>query len=330
MKFQSSAQRDGSIRKAHRAASISSKCKKQTARRIFPCNFNLSWFSCMRFCNCWNGLTWLLRVFAGVSLPSTRLRRLSPVWLLPGGLLLAVMRRRDGPVPVQAWRHWSPVQRMRQPICWGHKFRLRGWEGFSPWEFVTFMFFTMYKISQLLVTFSAVCWNADGSGEGGFQASSVLSAVIYDGCPKTITQGIWWPRTKFNLPAAVPCPKGSVGAYSQTRPDRSCCHSNSSPPDGITHVCHVLSSFCAGAAIRHCDVERGWLEPELYNCTSPPFVELNAAVCEDYKSTKAIYKSHSCQFRHEESRSFTFSKGNLIWYFVWMWLKDSNSVRMRK
>ncbi|XP_054464579.1 LOW QUALITY PROTEIN: cadherin EGF LAG seven-pass G-type receptor 3 [Anoplopoma fimbria] len=67
--------------------------------------------------------------------------------------------------------------------------------------------------------------------------------VIYDGCPKTITQGIWWPRTKFNLPAAVPCPKGSVGA-----------------------------------AIRHCDVERGWLEPDLYNCTSPPFVELNAAL----------------------------------------------------
>uniref|UniRef100_A0A673ANW1 Cadherin, EGF LAG seven-pass G-type receptor 3 n=1 Tax=Sphaeramia orbicularis TaxID=375764 RepID=A0A673ANW1_9TELE len=65
--------------------------------------------------------------------------------------------------------------------------------------------------------------------------------VIYDGCPKTITQGIWWPRTKFNLPAAVPCPKGSVGA-----------------------------------AIRHCDVERGWMEPDLYNCTSPPFVELNA------------------------------------------------------
>ncbi|XP_061592705.1 cadherin EGF LAG seven-pass G-type receptor 3 isoform X2 [Cololabis saira] len=67
--------------------------------------------------------------------------------------------------------------------------------------------------------------------------------VIYDGCPRTITQGIWWPRTKFNLPAAVPCPKGSVGA-----------------------------------AIRHCDVERGWLEPDLYNCTSPPFVELNIAL----------------------------------------------------
>uniref|UniRef100_A0A3B4Z3Q2 Cadherin EGF LAG seven-pass G-type receptor 3 n=1 Tax=Stegastes partitus TaxID=144197 RepID=A0A3B4Z3Q2_9TELE len=71
--------------------------------------------------------------------------------------------------------------------------------------------------------------------------------VIYDGCPKTITQGIWWPRTKFNLPAAVPCPKGSF-------------------------------LLLLGAAIRHCDVERGWLEPDLYNCTSPPFVELNAAL----------------------------------------------------
>ncbi|XP_072305440.1 cadherin EGF LAG seven-pass G-type receptor 3 isoform X2 [Eucyclogobius newberryi] len=67
--------------------------------------------------------------------------------------------------------------------------------------------------------------------------------VIYDGCPRTITSGIWWLRTKFNLPAAVPCPKGSVGA-----------------------------------AIRHCDGERGWLEPDLYNCTSPPFVELNTAL----------------------------------------------------
>ncbi|XP_072537654.1 cadherin EGF LAG seven-pass G-type receptor 3 isoform X2 [Salminus brasiliensis] len=67
--------------------------------------------------------------------------------------------------------------------------------------------------------------------------------VIYDGCPKTITLGIWWPRTKFNLPAVVPCPKGSVGA-----------------------------------AIRHCDVDRGWLEPDLYNCTSPAFVELSTAL----------------------------------------------------
>lgn len=60
------------------------------------------------------------------------------------------------------------------------------------WCFVAFV---MGKFVELMM----LVWNY------------VLVAVIYDGCPKTITQGIWWPRTKFNLPAAVPCPKGSVG-----------------------------------------------------------------------------------------------------------------------
>ncbi|XP_043374581.1 cadherin EGF LAG seven-pass G-type receptor 3 [Dermochelys coriacea] len=64
--------------------------------------------------------------------------------------------------------------------------------------------------------------------------------VLYDGCPKTLRAGVWWPQTKFGLPAAVPCPKGSLGA-----------------------------------AIRHCDEERGWLEPNLFNCTSPAFKELS-------------------------------------------------------
>ncbi|KAM8930807.1 cadherin EGF LAG seven-pass G-type receptor 3 [Pelodytes ibericus] len=70
--------------------------------------------------------------------------------------------------------------------------------------------------------------------------------VIYDGCPKTLTAGVWWPRTKFSLPAAVPCPKGSLGLRG------------------------------SGAAIRHCDDEKGWLEPDLFNCTSPAFTELSA------------------------------------------------------
>ncbi|POI32450.1 hypothetical protein CIB84_003797 [Bambusicola thoracicus] len=35
--------------------------------------------------------------------------------------------------------------------------------------------------------------------------------VIYNGCPKAFEAGIWWPQTKFGQPAAVPCPKGSVG-----------------------------------------------------------------------------------------------------------------------
>uniref|UniRef100_A0A803SPJ0 Cadherin EGF LAG seven-pass G-type receptor 3 n=1 Tax=Anolis carolinensis TaxID=28377 RepID=A0A803SPJ0_ANOCA len=65
--------------------------------------------------------------------------------------------------------------------------------------------------------------------------------VLYDACPKSLKAGVWWPQTKFGLPAAVPCPKGSLGA-----------------------------------AIRQCDEERGWLEPDLFNCTSPAFKELSA------------------------------------------------------
>ncbi|XP_060044769.1 cadherin EGF LAG seven-pass G-type receptor 1 isoform X2 [Erinaceus europaeus] len=63
--------------------------------------------------------------------------------------------------------------------------------------------------------------------------------VIYNGCPRAFEAGIWWPQTKFGQPAAVPCPKGSVGN-----------------------------------AIRHCSGEKGWLPPELFNCTTGSFVEL--------------------------------------------------------
>lgn len=38
-----------------------------------------------------------------------------------------------------------------------------------------------------------------------------LHLVIYNGCPRAFEAGIWWPQTKFGQPAAVPCPKGSVG-----------------------------------------------------------------------------------------------------------------------
>lgn len=37
---------------------------------------------------------------------------------------------------------------------------------------------------------------------------------------------------------------------------------------------HLLS----GAAVRLCDEDRGWLEPDLFNCTSPAFRELNLLV----------------------------------------------------
>uniref|UniRef100_A0A5F8GI98 Cadherin EGF LAG seven-pass G-type receptor 3 n=1 Tax=Monodelphis domestica TaxID=13616 RepID=A0A5F8GI98_MONDO len=36
--------------------------------------------------------------------------------------------------------------------------------------------------------------------------------VLYDGCPKSLKGGVWWPQTKFGHLATVPCPKGSLGA----------------------------------------------------------------------------------------------------------------------
>lgn len=48
---------------------------------------------------------------------------------------------------------------------------------------------------------------------GQAERLSPLSPVIYNGCPRAFEAGIWWPQTKFGQPAAVPCPKGSVGKY---------------------------------------------------------------------------------------------------------------------
>lgn len=38
-------------------------------------------------------------------------------------------------------------------------------------------------------------------------------SVVYEGCPKAFDQGIWWPKTKFGRPAAMNCPKGSIGEF---------------------------------------------------------------------------------------------------------------------
>ncbi|XP_025311536.2 cadherin EGF LAG seven-pass G-type receptor 3 isoform X2 [Canis lupus baileyi] len=69
--------------------------------------------------------------------------------------------------------------------------------------------------------------------------------VLYDACPKSLRSGVWWPQTKFGMLASVPCPRGALGLRG------------------------------AGAAVRLCDEDRGWLEPDLFNCTSPAFRELN-------------------------------------------------------
>ncbi|XP_044871039.1 cadherin EGF LAG seven-pass G-type receptor 2 [Mauremys mutica] len=65
--------------------------------------------------------------------------------------------------------------------------------------------------------------------------------VNYDSCPRAIEANIWWPRTRFGLPAASPCPRGSFGT-----------------------------------AVRHCDEHKGWLAPNLFNCTSLPFAQLRS------------------------------------------------------
>ncbi|XP_012927900.2 cadherin EGF LAG seven-pass G-type receptor 1 isoform X1 [Heterocephalus glaber] len=71
------------------------------------------------------------------------------------------------------------------------------------------------------------------------EVTSLGCEVIYNGCPRVFEASIWWPQTKFGQPAAVPCPKGSVGN-----------------------------------AIRHCSGEKGWLPPDLFNCTSGSFMGL--------------------------------------------------------
>ncbi|XP_006873718.1 PREDICTED: cadherin EGF LAG seven-pass G-type receptor 3 [Chrysochloris asiatica] len=69
--------------------------------------------------------------------------------------------------------------------------------------------------------------------------------VLYDACPKSLRAGVWWPQTKFGVLATVSCPRGALGLRG------------------------------TGAAVRLCDEDQGWLEPDLFNCTSPAFRELS-------------------------------------------------------
>lgn len=49
----------------------------------------------------------------------------------------------------------------------------------------------------------------------------LYSTVVYDSCPKAFDAGIWWPKTKFGRPAAMNCPKGSIGECFNTPDDKS-------------------------------------------------------------------------------------------------------------
>uniref|UniRef100_A0A8C0XZH2 Cadherin EGF LAG seven-pass G-type receptor 1b n=1 Tax=Cyprinus carpio carpio TaxID=630221 RepID=A0A8C0XZH2_CYPCA len=92
--------------------------------------------------------------------------------------------------------------------------------------------------------------------------------VVYDGCPKAFEDGIWWPRTMFGGPAATNCPKES-----------------------------------SGTGIRHCSDDKGWLPPELFNCTSLSFSKLkkedlhaNASRMDGEKSKSLAGLLHSATY----------------------------------
>lgn len=64
--------------------------------------------------------------------------------------------------------------------------------------------------------------------------------VVYDACPRSFSKGVWWPRTGLSQLAIENCPSPAHGKGS-----------------------------------RSCDGDRGgWGIPDMFNCTSEPFVDL--------------------------------------------------------
>ncbi|OWR45133.1 cadherin [Danaus plexippus plexippus] len=65
--------------------------------------------------------------------------------------------------------------------------------------------------------------------------------VVYDGCPRSFSHGVWWPQTKFGIEAVTECPTGS-----------------------------------SGKAKRLCDEKQviPWQEPDMFNCTTSTFYQL--------------------------------------------------------
>lgn len=57
-----------------------------------------------------------------------------------------------------------------------------------------------------------------------------------------------------------------------------------------------------GTAIRHCDEHKGWLPPNLFNCTSTTFSKLKLLVCNICTNSDGItasFKDSSCIFMQE-------------------------------
>ena len=71
------------------------------------------------------------------------------------------------------------------------------------------------------------------------EVTSTGCEVIYNGCPRSYSKGIWWDRTPFSEAAVVSCP-----------------------------------TYSHGKASRVCHPEGGWQLPDLFNCTSDEFREM--------------------------------------------------------
>ena len=71
-----------------------------------------------------------------------------------------------------------------------------------------------------------------------------MIAVVYDACPRSYSDGLWWERTKFGNTAILSCPEHALGKASR--------------------VCD--------------DALGGWQAPDLFNCTSKAFLNLRRTV----------------------------------------------------
>lgn len=86
-------------------------------------------------------------------------------------------------------------------------------------------------------------------------SASPLSPVIYNGCPRAFEAGIWWPQTKFGQPAAVPCPKGSVGKYHGVWPVASI-------PDRTVNGVGLAGGLAKASELTGCSVLKEFLYPK--------------------------------------------------------------------
>ncbi|XP_006824531.1 cadherin EGF LAG seven-pass G-type receptor 2 [Saccoglossus kowalevskii] len=92
--------------------------------------------------------------------------------------------------------------------------------------------------------------------------------VIYKACPRNYAGGKWWQQTMFSKTAKESCPYGSFGM-----------------------------------ATRHCTKESGWLEPDMFNCTSDTFSALATMLRELESGEKKL----NTRFAKEISEELQFA-----------------------